>query len=122
MDKSIHINNPMIDRRQELRREIDLGLFVWAIETQDRRFLQEVRARDISLSGALLSGFDNNLHCGDVVGILYLGKEARFRIVWVRCDEQGYKMQAAVRRLDPDPCPWQELLLDTGLAKSAAAN
>jgi hypothetical protein len=112
----------MIERRQEPRRQIDLGLFVWAVETHDRRFLQEVRARDISLSGALLSGFEANLHCGDVVGILYLGKEARFRVVWMRCDDQGYRMEAAVRRLDSDPCPWQDLLETSALAKSAGVN
>jgi hypothetical protein len=111
----------MIDRRHEPRTEINLGLFVWGIETHGEHFLQEVSARDISLSGALLSGFEINLQPGDLVGILYLGVEARFRVARVHCDEQGRKLKAAVRRLDSDPCPWQHLLTAPPLAQSAGA-
>lgn len=72
--------------------------------------MQEARARDISLSGAMLSGIDADLRPGDVVGILYLGKKARYRVVWVRYDESGDKMKVAVHRIEPDLCPWQDLL------------
>jgi hypothetical protein len=107
------------DRRREPRTQINLGLFVWGIETKGNRFLQEVHAEDISLSGALLSGFETDVHCGDLVGILYLGKEARFRVVWVRCGDQGYGVQAAVRRVESDACPWQDLLGTRDLAQAA---
>lgn len=110
---------PVPERRHEPRTQIHLGLFVWSVESQGNRFLQEVQAEDISLSGALLSGFETNVHCGDVVGVLYLGLEARFRVVWVRCDDEGQKMQAAVRRLEPDACPWQHLLKTPELAQAA---
>jgi len=73
-----------IDRRREARTEVDLGLLVWGVDTRGERFLQEARARDISLSGALLSGLDTDLRAGDVVGVLYAGKKARFRVVWIR--------------------------------------
>lgn len=111
-----------IERRQEPRVEIDIGLFCWGVETQGERFLQEVHARDISLSGALLSGFQSNLKSGDVIGILYLGHEARFRVVWVRYCGDDQKMHAAVRRMEPDPCPWKQLLASPEMARSAAAN
>ena len=74
------------------------------------RFLQEARACDISISGALLSGIEVDLRCGDVIGILYQGRKARYRVVWVRCDDRGDKIQAAIHRIEPDACPWQELL------------
>jgi len=99
----------MLDRR-ETRTGADLGLTVWGVDAQGVRFLQEVRARDISLSGALLSGLDTDLSSGDVIGILYAGRKARFRIVWVRYDGAGHKMQAAVHRLEADACPWKDLL------------
>jgi hypothetical protein len=88
-----------------------LGLLVWGVDTKGERFLQEARARDISLSGAMLSGLDADLRSGDVVGILYSGRKARYRVVWVRYDECGDKMQVAVHRVDPDICPWQHLLV-----------
>jgi hypothetical protein len=56
------------DRRREPRKPLDLPLLVWGVDTQGERFLQEAHARDISLSGALLSGLDADLKSGDVIG------------------------------------------------------
>jgi hypothetical protein len=98
------------DRRREHRSEVDLPLQVWGVDTQGERFLQNARARDVSLSGALLSGLDAELTSGDVIGILFAGKKARFRVVWIRYDHAGEKMQAAVHRFDADECPWLALL------------
>src|ERR1035438_36654 len=55
------INGRSIDgtsehRRCEPRTDLDLGLTVWGVDTRRDRFLQETRARDISLSGALPIG------------------------------------------------------------------
>jgi PilZ domain len=99
-----------IERRREGRAEVDLGLLVWGVDTKGERFLQEARARDISLTGALLSGLDTDLRAGDVVGVLYAGRKARFRVVWIRYDETGDKMQVAVHRMESDECPWHDLL------------
>lgn len=99
-----------IDRRREGRTEMELPLMVWGVDTKGERFLQEATARDISLSGALVTGLDADLRSGDIVGILCGKRKARFRVVWVRYDETGDKMQVAVHRVDSDACPWQELL------------
>jgi len=45
-----------------------------------------------------------------VVGILYAGKKARYRVVLVRYDDCGDKIQAAVHRFAADECPWRDLL------------
>ena len=111
-----------IDGRRESRISTVLGLLVWGVDTNGERFLQEARARDISLSGAMLSGLDADLRSGDVVGILYAGRKARYRVVWVRYDECGDKMQVAVHRVDPDVCPWQALLTNEDSARPAGAN
>jgi hypothetical protein len=97
------------DRRREPRIESDLVLTVWGVDTRGDRFLQEARARNISLSGALLSGLDAKLRSGGVIGILYAGKKARYRLVWVRESGNGQKVQAAVHRIAPDECPWKDL-------------
>ncbi len=98
------------DRRREPRTDIDLGLTVWGVDTRGDRFLQEARARDISLSGGLLTGLDAELRSGDVIGILYAGKTARYRVVWVRHSGTSDKVQAAVHRFVADACPWKEML------------
>jgi hypothetical protein len=41
---------------------------------------------------------------------LYLSRKARYRVVWVRYDDGGDKIQAAIHRMEADPCPWDELL------------
>jgi len=56
------------ERRRESRTPIDITLLVWGIDTHGERFLQEAHARDISLSGALLSGLETDVSSGDVIG------------------------------------------------------
>lgn len=109
------------DRRQEARAHFDLVLMVWGVDTQGERFAQEAHARDISMSGALLTGIDAELRSGDVVGILYGSRKARFRVVWVRYDETGDKTQVAVHRIEPDVCPWRDLLVDESTDNTAVA-
>jgi hypothetical protein len=103
-------NLRIVDRRHESRTLVDLPLTVWGVDTKGERFLQEARACDISLSGAMLSGLDADLSSGDVIGILYAGRKARYRVIWIRYDATGDKMQAAVHLISPDACPWRELL------------
>jgi hypothetical protein len=103
-------NLRIVDRRHESRTLVDLPLTVWGIDTKGERFLQETRAYDISLNGALLTGIDAHLSSGDVIGILYAGRKARYRVIWIRYDATGDKMQAAVHRIAPDACPWRDLL------------
>jgi len=101
------------DRRREARTIRELPLMVWGVDGQGERFLQEARARDISLCGALLSGLDADIKSGDVVGILFGKNKARYRVVWVRYDGAGDKMLVAVHRLESDACPWLDLLTET---------
>jgi len=100
------------DRRREPRTDVDIVLTVWGVDTRGDRFLQEARAREISLSGALLSGLDSELRSGDVIGILYAGTKARYRVVWVRQSGTSHKVQAAVHRFTTDECPWKDLLAE----------
>jgi len=100
------------DRRREQRRDADLAVTVWGIDTRGDRFLQEARACNISLTGALLQCLDVDLRSGDVIGILYAGQRARYRVVWVRESDKGLKVQAAIHRLSTDKCPWKDLLTE----------
>lgn len=99
-----------IDRRREPRTQAEIPVTVWGVDTRGDRFLQQASAREISLSGALLSGLEAELRSGDVIGILYSGRKARYRVIWVRYSDAIQKTQAAVHRIEPDACPWQELL------------
>jgi len=99
-----------IERRSEPRSHADFAVTVWGVDSRGERFLQEAQVRDISFNGALLSGIEADLRSGDVIGLLYQVRKARYRIVWVRYDDGGDKIQAAIHRMEADPCPWDELL------------
>lgn len=101
-----------MDRRSESRVRANFAVTVWGVDTRGEQFMQEAWVRDISLSGALLSGIDADLRCGDVLGVLYQGRKARYRVIWVRYDDGGDKIQAALHRMQADACPWQELLVE----------
>ena len=67
---------------------------------------------EISVSGALLPGLDAKLQSGDVIEILYAGKKARYRVVWVRASGTSHPVQVAVHRFADDECPWKDLLTE----------
>jgi hypothetical protein len=100
----------MVERRREPRTDVDLVLQVWGIDTEGDLFLQQAHARDISLSGAVLWELDSEVRSGDLIGLLYAGKKARFRVVWVRYSGTSRKVQAAIHRIEGDECPWEHLL------------
>jgi hypothetical protein len=100
----------MVERRREPRVASGLKIQVWGIDAQGTRFAQSALARNISGQGALLSGVEQALRAGDLVGIRYGERRARFRVVWTRKSESENGVQAAVQRLEEDACPWKEEL------------
>ena len=111
----------MIERRKEARIEADLAICVWGIDSKGLPFAQEALARNISYRGALLTGLEQLLRCGDVIGIQYGRKKARFRIIWLRDSESDEKIRAAVQRFEVDACPWEHVLNQSSVAMAAAA-
>ena len=103
----------MMEQRREPRIEANITLQVWSIDIKGEPFLQQARARDISLSGALLTDLDAELHSGDLVGVLFGARKARFRVVWVRYSGANRRIQAAIHRLEQDQCPWESLLRES---------
>jgi len=101
-----------IDRRQEPRTKTDLDVRVWGVDVRGEHFVQQAKAREISLSGALLSQLETDVRSGDVIGVLYAGKKARYKVIWVRYCGTAHKVQAAVQRMATDECPWLDVLAE----------
>lgn len=110
------------ERRREPRTKIDLGVRVWGIDAQGQHFLREVTASEVSLSGALLSHLKIEIRIGDVVGVAYAGRSARYKVVGVRDCGPEKGIQAAVHRMATDECPWRERLNEATAAAVAAAS
>lgn len=107
-----------VDRRREPRVESNLPVLIWGIDAQGLPFTQSALARNISGHGALLSGIEQLLRCGDLIVVQYGKKRARFRVVWTRDSANGEKVRAAVQRLEAEKCPWEdELQLDSAKSR-----
>ena len=97
-----------MERRREPRIPIEIEVHIAGVDAEGELFNQGATARSLSASGALLTGIERDLRCGDVLLVLTVSRRAKFKIVWVR------DSQAAVHRLKGEPCPWQEMLEEVG--------
>jgi hypothetical protein len=103
-------NSQLPEKRREPRFQLTLSVLIWGIDGEGRRFAQTASAHNVSGHGALFSGVDYELRSGDLVGVQYREKQAKFRVVWTRLSRNDGKVQVAVQRLAHEECPWQEVL------------
>jgi hypothetical protein len=83
---------------------------VWGIDADGRPFFQNTNAGDLSGESALVSGISHPLKPGDVVGIQFDFKKARFSIVSVTDAGVPRKINVIVQLLPGQRSPWQELV------------
>jgi len=106
-----------MDRRREQRFTEDLPGRICAVDERGCWVTQTCVAHNISRSGALLLGLEQEFRCGDLIRLEYANVKARFRIVWTRDSGGPYRTQAAVQRLEQDKCPWEEILAEQELGQ-----
>ncbi len=106
--RSNRLRNNM-DNRPESRLEADIPVRVWGMDAEARPFFQNASAGNISSDGALLSGINHQLKTGEVIGIQYGERKARFRVVWVIDAGPVRKIEAGVQLLPNQQLPWKEL-------------
>jgi hypothetical protein len=73
----------MGDKRRSSRLNVELRVAVWGINAANRPFTQYARTIDISVHGIRISGMQCLLKVGDIVGVGYRRKKARFKVVSV---------------------------------------
>jgi len=108
----------MIDRRRESRARTALTVRVWGIDANGRAFNDQTFVRDISLRGALLEGLEHPIRPGDLVGVQYGERRARFHVVWVGKIGLGENFRAALQRLQRDDCPWRDELPECQISEA----
>ena len=86
----------------------DLIVRIWGMDANGRAFFQNAYARNVTPNGAMLSGVESPLKIGDIIGIQYNEKKARFTIQSARDAGLPLKIQADVRVLDGQECPWKD--------------
>lgn len=100
----------MSELRPDLRLTTDLSVRVWGMAGGGRPFSQHVRARNISSSGALLSGLEYELKVGDVIGVQCGDIKSRCKVVWVMDGGPVQKIQVGVQIVSDQDCPWKSEL------------
>src|ERR671923_1229386 len=110
----------MAEQRPEPRVDTDLPVRVFGMDANGKPLNQHVRARNISSNGALLSGIEQPLKVGDIIGVQVEQKKARFKVVWV-VDAGGIeKNQVGLQLQDGQECPWKETLAKQAQPAAAA--
>jgi hypothetical protein len=111
----------MPDPPIEPRVTVDLPVRVYGMSAEGKAFSQAARAQNISSDGALVSGVENELKVGDVIGVQCDDKKARCTVVWVMNTGAIKKNQVGVRLLDGQECPWKSYLPIEGATIAVAA-
>jgi hypothetical protein len=99
----------LMDSRPESRISADIPVRVWGMDADGRPFFQSAAASGLSSEGAQISRIHHSLKTGDIIGIQYGDKKARFQVMWVK--EQGLpdRIRAGVRILPQQEVPWCEV-------------
>lgn len=100
----------MADQQAEPRVTVDLPVRVWGMTADERPFSQHARAQNISSEGALLTGVENELKVGDVIGVQCDDKKTRCTVMWVMNTGPFKKNQVGVKLLADQECPWKSYL------------
>jgi PilZ domain len=108
-----------MENRPESRVEADIPVRVWGMDSEGRPFFQTASAGNISSDGALLSRISHPLKPGDVIGIQYGEKKARFRVIWVVDAGTVRKNEVGVQILEHQQSPWGDLTLPQARAANA---
>lgn len=99
-----------MESRPEPRLSTDLLVRVWGMGADGKPFFQNARARNISSEGARLSGLEQRLSVGDVIGVQLREHKARFRVIWVIDAGSLQKIQTGVKLVDGQEIPWRDEL------------
>jgi hypothetical protein len=80
------------------------------MSAEGRPFSHHARAQNISSNGALITGVENELKVGDVIGVQCEDKKARCTVIWVMNIGFVKKNQVGIRLLADQESPWKTYL------------
>jgi hypothetical protein len=93
--------------RSEPRFDVDLPIRVFGVDADDHAFSQIAHALNISNHGVKIAGVKARLKIGDVIGVHFGDKKARCRVIWVVEAGAVETIEAGVKVVEGQPCPWQ---------------
>ncbi len=109
-----------MDWQTESRLSVDLPVRVWGMNAEGRPFSQYAHALNISSEGALISGVENELKVGDVIGLQFDQKKTRCTVISVMNTGPLTKNQVGIKLLVAQECPWKSYLAFDGATVAIA--
>ena len=88
------------------RTKLDLRLRVWGMGAKNQPFHQNATAQNVSRTGACICGLEHEVKVGDVIGVQYETKKARFKVIWVMEAGGLNKFRVGIQLTSDQECPW----------------
>ena len=109
-----------MEPKGEARIAAELPVRVWGMDADGKPFFQNATASNLSSEGALLTRIHHPLKMGEVLGVQYGEKKARFEIKWVKAVTLPQGFEAGVRILPHQMLPWADVTNGTRGVPEAA--
>jgi hypothetical protein len=100
-----------MEKRPEIRVSADIPVRVWGMDADGKPFFQSATACNLSSDGAQLSQINHSLKTGDIIGIQYGDKKARFEVIWVKPALVPQRNDVGVMILPKQEMPWAAVTL-----------
>src|SRR3984893_11937876 len=98
-----------MEKRPESRVAADIPVRVWGMDAEGKPFFQSGLANSLSSEGAQLTHLHHCLKVGDMIGIQYGDKKARFKVIWSTPSVAPRKNKAGVVILPEQSSPWADI-------------
>jgi hypothetical protein len=95
-----------MEKRPEIRVSADIPVRVWGMDADGKPFFQSAVAGNLSSDGAQLGQINHSLKTGDIIGIQYGDKKARFEVIWVKPSLVPQRHDVGVMVLPKQEIPW----------------
>jgi PilZ domain len=98
-----------MEKRPESRIVAEIPVRVWGMDSDGKPFFQNATACNLSSEGALLSRIHHSLKQGEIVGIQYNDKKARFNVKWLKPGLTPKTFEVGVQIVAAQVVPWSEI-------------
>jgi len=88
------------------RATLELRVRVWGMGANNQPFHQNATAQNVSVTGACITGLEQGLKVGDVIGVQFEIRKARCKVIWVMEGNGLKKLQIGVQLVADQECPW----------------
>lgn len=96
----------MAGKRRDDRVETTLPVRIFGMDSAGHPFTEQVRTRNVSKRGALLTGVKTPLKAGEIIGLSHSDRKSRFRVVWVAPENSSQAVSVGVEDVNPVGCIW----------------